>query len=47
MRRCAVGATDGMKVVVGLESSVLFAAVMERLTDEVRQEEQADYDVCR
>ena len=41
--RCAVGVTDGFKVEVGLHqrsalSSFLFAAVMDRLTDEVRQE---------
>uniref|UniRef100_A0AAR2LU20 Reverse transcriptase domain-containing protein n=1 Tax=Pygocentrus nattereri TaxID=42514 RepID=A0AAR2LU20_PYGNA len=41
--RCAVGVTNGFKVTVGLHqgsafSPFLFAMVMERLTDEVRQE---------
>ena len=41
--RCAVGMTEGFKVEVGLHqgsalSPFLFAMVMDRLTDEVRQE---------
>ena len=41
--RCAVGMTEGFKVEVGLHqgsalSPLLFAMVMGRLTDEVRQE---------
>ena len=40
--RCAVGMTEGFKVEVGLHqglalSPFLFAMVMDRLTDEVRQ----------
>ena len=41
--RCAIGMTEGFKVEVGLHqgsalSPFLFAMVMDRLTDEVRQE---------
>ena len=41
--RCAIGMTEGFKVEVGLHqgsalSPFLFAVVMDRLTDEVRQE---------
>ena len=41
--KCAVGVTDGFKVEVGLHqgsamSPFLFAMMMDRLTDEVRQE---------
>ena len=41
--RCAVGTTESFKVKVGLHqestlSPFLFAAIMERLTDEVRRE---------
>lgn len=41
--RCAVGVTDGFKLGVGLAqgsalSPLLFTIVMDRLTDEVKQE---------
>ena len=41
--RCVVGVTDGFKVEVGLHQGsthcpFLFAMVMDRLTDEIRQE---------
>ena len=39
MLRCAVGVTDGFKVVVGLhQASLLVAMVMDRLSDNIRQE---------
>lgn len=41
--RCSVGVTDGLKLGVGVHQesalgSVLFAMVMDRLTDKIRQE---------
>lgn len=46
--RCALGVTEEFRVKVGLQqglamSPLSFAVVMDRLTDEVRQ----DYEVCR
>ena len=56
--RCAVGVTDGFEVKVGLPqgsalSPCLFAMVMDRMTDEIREEAPwstmfaDDIEVCR
>ena len=36
--RCAVGVTEEFKVEMGLHQSLLVSMVMDRLTDEVREE---------
>ena len=37
--RCAVGVTEGFMVKVGLhQGSALFAILMDRMTDEIREE---------
>ena len=51
--RCAVGETEGFEVKVGLQqgsalSPRLFAMVMDRITDGIREEAPTmDHDVCR
>ena len=50
--RCAVGVTEGFEVKVGLHqgsalSPCLFAMVMDRMTDEIREEAPWTLHVCR